>query len=1086
MLRAKQYLLERAVRSYVVNVDNVLGQLSISRLMFGSVRVDEVNLVPATMQDTLFDYIFYGCEIARMTAYDVQVSIDWLSVSTRSIRIQARTLEIDLDVRDPANRDARPEFWTAQKLRNNSGAEAVGNPADITLSYKILSGLDIMADVISVKIRTPDDTAARMLVTLNGLRYCPATLWGAFTNDLDLAIRPNPELQEVGYSYGLEIKSLAFALPSVEAKALPAEARFIVEAVGLVLSSHGRTVSLGKRETPFYATGVLSADLSEIRAPGVVHLQDLASILNILSQASASDGLRDLEWAGSGGGESDCIKDKGSANCVSNEAASDLGCVAGASAAVARPGAPVDVSEDQLSKPSFTRSESGHDEENEERDEARRSLQQRINETRQSKHDMANFLKAASADVGEDDNDEFVDCEEFRLLELPDTPSEAGSPRAESVRGVGCQERLANGILKRSAFTLKAVNLQLCGSQGSLRVVLDTLSFSIDKRARWNHWQAKCISALFDVPSQEVQLSRGSRSSEFCSINGSSVQGTPLKDLEPGVTYAGVSLATVTLAFAPSLASQRAPAVAGASRTEGGEFVEVFQIRDGMQLRHQGCGELWSCSSGALPQSVGNAEPVQLIEVFVSDVRVCDKGREEMVAMAKTFSDSLVSSPEVPADVKTGLPEPAAPQVCIRVEAVDVCFEATLNDQAWRCTLPRVRLQSVLSGLDDIWPHVLWTPSHIRGMSEPLWTADPAARPYLTADESPEADSVASHASDKSDTRSTQLDTTPASSRPTARCWNSETASEHNVGVELSVQKDRYALHCEQERSKALEQRLDQLLAALRELPGGVPPSLHGLVSGAHSAAVAPASACSSQQSSHSRTTLAMLSGIVAETETAASADAPLLAGEVITRQAVEVTTGAPAVEATSERSIGFKRACEGARWHVSSVKETNQSPADGVPERTSEAALATTEEQEHALRRVDFNPKLCGATGANLHGGHLEVTTLVFELNPGKKVWHAVEGLQKGDSLEWAVEELHDKTIDVAVILRSKCKLHAARRLRETMRTGIGPFRDSFGVTDEFDDMQLPLALDIQLSNDFSWWADKEVRLTLWRLSAK
>eukprot|EP00971_Amphidinium_carterae_P118017 2338108-Amphidinium_carterae.1 len=107
-------------------------------------------------------------------------------------------------------------------------------------------------------------------------------------------------------------------------------------------------------------------------------------------------------------------------------------------------------------------------------------------------------------------------------------------------------------------------------------------------------------------------------------------------------------------------------------------------------------------------------------------------------------------------------------------------------------------------------------------------------------------------------------------------------------------------------------------------------------------------------------------------------------------------------------------------------------------------------------------------------------VASAVYELDVGQHVKHCVEGLEWGDVVEWEVEELQNKTVDVTAILRSNCKLHAARRLRDTVRTAL--CRDSFRVTKDFGEEQLPLTLEILLSNAFSWRTCKFVRLKLCR----
>jgi len=208
----KHYLLERVIRHYVKNVDQVLQQLSISRLLFGSVKLERVHLVPESIQDALFSYVFYACEFTTVTAVDIEVSLDWLSIATRSVQFRVRSLEVELVLHDPEHPEAAQEFWDAQGMRLKAEAEYMRGPAESTTLYKVLGGLDVIANNILVHVRNPGCSEPRMLVSLGSFRYCPASQSGLPTSDLTAAMRPDSRLGEVAYNYWLEMGFMAFSL----------------------------------------------------------------------------------------------------------------------------------------------------------------------------------------------------------------------------------------------------------------------------------------------------------------------------------------------------------------------------------------------------------------------------------------------------------------------------------------------------------------------------------------------------------------------------------------------------------------------------------------------------------------------------------------------------------------------------------------------------------------------------------------------------------------------------------------------------------------------------------------------------------
>ncbi|CAK0825276.1 unnamed protein product [Prorocentrum cordatum] len=120
--------------------------------------------------------------------------------------------------------------------------------------------------------------------------------------------------------------------------------------------------------------------------------------------------------------------------------------------------------------------------------------------------------------------------------------------------------------------------------------------------------------------------------------------------------------------------------------------------------------------------------------------------------------------------------------------------------------------------------------------------------------------------------------------------------------------------------------------------------------------------------------------------------------------------------------------------------------------------AAAASSPQRHALGGL---PPASGSPCAAPGMGPKE-SMAVYDLDVGKVVSHRIDGLRRGHMVQWSVEELQGLTVDVTAIVRSSCKLHSARRLRDTVRTIS--CRDVFVVTDDFEDRHLPFALEIHI----------------------
>ena len=63
----RDYLLERVVKNLVENVDQVLGEISIRKLLFGSIRLADVHLKPEALQEVLYPLLPCGTEVISIS-----------------------------------------------------------------------------------------------------------------------------------------------------------------------------------------------------------------------------------------------------------------------------------------------------------------------------------------------------------------------------------------------------------------------------------------------------------------------------------------------------------------------------------------------------------------------------------------------------------------------------------------------------------------------------------------------------------------------------------------------------------------------------------------------------------------------------------------------------------------------------------------------------------------------------------------------------------------------------------------------------------------------------------------------------------
>lgn len=1031
----KHYLLERVVKHYVQNVDEVLGQFSVSSLLWGSVMLPEVELVPEAIQDALFPYVFFGCQVMKVTARKLEVVIDWLSVASKSVQIVAETLELDLVMRDPQD-PAMRAFWVAQAARHKAALEALAVPAEATLFYKVLSGLDIRAKSLVVHLRgaaggreEKDKPGHDLRLCMTDFRYGPATSAGKATTDLEVAITSEPGREEVAYSYTLTWRSFSILLRSSSDESQEKEQEEVGVVVdGFTLNSQGK-VPCNRLffEGPSYSASVLFIEIEGFRAASsCLTLDALVAIVQVLARASASDSLRG-KIVGSQDGE----------GCPSLEAQAEA--VAGD--IEERGGEPEtepiedqsDHSAEGLQGPSRGADQTGaHLERLEARREARRSAELLLSDitafsaaaatpggaapaatsvpsfgmeagaagtqadvagaisqatqmtsasstaSRFSTESQPLVSRAATAasrlTTGTScfDDDEFQDCEEFGVLQVPSLASDTQDSE-------GFRRSVPDRGLKRLILGLEHTKLEISLPSGAaIGLELRSMRLSTDSRFEFSAEQEACVTALADMsagqPTPRSQQGPGSPGDAALTQAAGSAASASGRPAAPSCSPSAAPPGIIYAGMTLEMAQLWcSPArQADAAQAVAAELAPRADVaRLERGLRLRHRG----------PGEVALLEngPRQLLEVEVNGVYLQDFGREEVLAVANALSAAASPPPALGADnekpqEKGGGSEETLGYAC-SVEAGDVVLEATLSEDPWRCVLPSVHLHTVLRDVDDIWSYAFMGPEVVRGLSEPLGALAVDHVRYSWGEEHGEGSQ------------------SPVAESPARRNqWHRrQKAGEVIAQLQKQLEHERCAREIEAEQVRQLRASFTEVLGIVRDWPTGPMPLA--------------------------------LRRFLAESLSKEVAAPPL---EVPTLSALPTTRLAPT-----------------------------------APQNTPQMASA----EGRSSGRASILPG---------------VGISIYELNAGEEECHIVDGLRRGDVLEWSIEEAQSLTVDVTVVIRSPCRLHAARRLRDTIRTSF--CRDSFGVTEDFAEAQLPLTLEIKLSNSFSWWAQKRVRVRMCR----
>lgn len=290
----------------------------------------------------------------------------------------------------------------------------------------------------------------------------------------------------------------------------------------------------------------------------------------------------------------------------------------------------------------------------------------------------------ASGDESEGDSEDFRECEDFPMgardsmyfdceeLEPVETLNDNATSQESRWQE---PERVT---LKRIVLDIARCNLQVIGIHGVVGLEIARISHSSDTRCQLALEELRSLRSLFDLPEAWGESS-----------------GATTLERNIGIIYAGLSLGSLCL-----------------SCHTVGRCSEVIQIQHGLTLRHKGKGE---------PSLVAGC-PQQLLEVELSDLTLCDSGREDVEAIVESLTVAVTQAPKSPA----GVTEEVLMPICCRLEAQNVVLHVgpSIAQPTWHCSLPSVRLCNVMDDFDEVWKYTLSGLSVTRPLGDPLGGSD--------------------------------------------------------------------------------------------------------------------------------------------------------------------------------------------------------------------------------------------------------------------------------------------------------------------------------------------------------------------------
>jgi hypothetical protein len=282
----------------------------------------------------------------------------------------------------------------------------------------------------------------------------------------------------------------------------------------------------------------------------------------------------------------------------------------------------------------------------------------------------------ASDDDGSDDD--FLDCEEFGLLEVPQDMISQDS--LNSAPSGPEPERVA---LKRFVFGIEQCDVRIIGAGGAVGLELAALRHSGDSRCELNLQQLKSMRTLFDLPESWLEP-----------------RDVVPPGRETGTIFSGFSVESLIVYVEPT----------------SGDRSELVHLEHGLKLRHRGRGEPCLLAAG----------PRQLLEVELKGLSLCDRGREDVEALGKALSEAVTPAPETPP-----APEEAPVPICYSLEAVDVTVDVgpSFAQPNWYCSLPCLRLRNVFDDFDEVWNYTLSGFKVTRALEDPLGASVSAREP---------------------------------------------------------------------------------------------------------------------------------------------------------------------------------------------------------------------------------------------------------------------------------------------------------------------------------------------------------------------
>jgi len=276
--------LKSLLEKYVSNSDEVVQQISFSKLLRGTCTLHSVHLLPEMLQDMLgAAWLPFCLEVVASWIDELELSIPWTNLRFKPVVLKTRTLHISIVVHNPdsAFSDACTEveraFWKSQAARWTAAGQATeaacaAGAKEPTLVSIVLAGLQVHVGRVALEFRRPDSPAATVLGEIDKLLFAPVNEnWEPATDNKYLWAQV-PRFKE----------ALSFKQVGVERIRIhSASADAVVSCERLSVKLCTKTPSLPPRLAPVQCTKCCSTEVGELNCSGDEEpLTDVLAVLN--------------------------------------------------------------------------------------------------------------------------------------------------------------------------------------------------------------------------------------------------------------------------------------------------------------------------------------------------------------------------------------------------------------------------------------------------------------------------------------------------------------------------------------------------------------------------------------------------------------------------------------------------------------------------------------------------------------------------------------------------------------------------------------------------------------------------------------